>query len=87
MNVASRLREVVLSIYSALVRPCLEYGIQFWALQFKKDRECLEGVQQRTTKMMRRLEHLPYEERLRDLWLIRLKKGDREGILLISIII
>ena len=85
--VVSRSRVVILPLYSALGRPQLKYCVQFWALQFKKDRECLEGVQQRTTKMMRSLEHLPYEERLRDLWLIRLKKGDREGILLISIII
>ena len=86
-NVADRSRVVILPLYSALGRPQLKYCVQFWALQFKKDMECLEGVQQRTTKMMRSLEHLPYEERLRDLWLIGLKKGDREGILLISIII
>ena len=41
-------------------------------LQFKKDRKLLERVWQRNT-MMRGLEYLPYEERLRDLLLYNLE--------------
>lgn len=41
--------------------------IQFWSSQFKKKRELLERVQWRASKMINVLEHLPYEERLRDL--------------------
>ena len=51
MGMARRSVEVIFPFYSALVRPHLEYYVQYQVHQFKKDRELLKRVQRRATEM------------------------------------
>ena len=80
-SVASRTSRVMLPCMR-LVRPQLEYCIQFWRPTNKGDLLALEGVQRRATRMIKEVRGLLYEKRLEVLGLYSLERRLRRGDLI-----
>ena len=67
-SMASRSKEVILPLYSVLLRPHLEYCMQVWSPQNRRDTDLLECVQRTATKMNQGMEHLSYRLRSCSAW-------------------
>ena len=72
-------KEVIKKCYISLVRPLLEYCVQFWSPYLKQDIILLEKIQKRATKMIPQLSHLTYAERLKELDMFTLRSRRIRG--------
>ena len=70
---------MILLLCSVLVRPHLEYHVQMWSPQYRRDTDLLECIQRRATKMITGMKHLSYKDRLRELELFSLEKRRLQG--------
>ena len=62
----------MLPLYKSIVRPHLEYAVQFWSPHLRKDIDKMERVQRRATNMIPEIRNHTYQQRLKDLKLISL---------------
>ena len=78
----TRQPDTILKLYNALVRPHLEYAVQFWSPSQRNDIERLEKVQAKATKMIPSIRNINYERRLARLNLFSLEKRRLRGQLI-----
>ena len=67
-----------------LVRPHIAYCVQMWSPQYRNDVDLLKCIQRRATEMIQGMEHLSYENRLRELGLFSLEERRLQGDLSVS---
>ncbi len=79
-------KDILLLLYISLVRPHLEYAVQFWSPHHTKDIAKLEAVQRNATKMLTFLrKKKSSEEKSTSLNLFSLKKRGFRGKLIVLI--
>ena len=81
-NIEYRSWDILLKLYKTLIRPHLEYCVQFWSPYYKKDIIKLERVQKRLTRMPTGLGGLSHKERLERLGVFSLEHRRFRGDLI-----
>ena len=75
-------KELFLKLYKTLVRTHTDYGNSIWYPITKKNKQAIENLQRRATKIVPEIKDLSYEERLRELNLPTLEYRRRRGDLI-----
>ena len=73
-SIQSKVKSIILPLYTSLVRPHLEYCVQAWSPHYRKDIDKLEKVQRRAVRMIMDLRGISYGEKLLELGLFSLEK-------------
>ena len=81
-TIISRDIHILLNLYKTLVRPHWEYCSPAWSPHYQKDKQILEKVQHRFTRLFPDLRNICYQDRLRRLGLWSLQeRRDRADLL------
>ena len=78
-NIVYKEKELIIPLYTTIVRPHLEYCIQAWRPYRKKDIDMLKRVQGRETKVIQKLRNISYEMRLKESGLTTLETRRLRG--------
>jgi len=81
-TITSRDPAILIKLYKSIVRPHLEYSVPAWSPHYKKDKELLEKVQHRFTRLFKHLQGKGYQERLISLGLWSLEERRNRADLL-----
>jgi len=65
--------DIMLRLYKSVVRPHLEYCTSAWSPHYVKDKELIERIQHRFTRMIPEMKDLPYDKWLQQLNLLNLE--------------
>jgi len=71
-------KEVILPLYSAMMRHHVEYCVQMWNPRYDRNVDLLGHVQRKTTKMIHGMELLPLEEQSKRAGTV--KPGDEKAL-------
>ena len=71
-TVINKTPAIMINFYKSLVRPHVEYCVSAWSPHYAKDKQLLERIQHRFTKLIPGIRHLPYADRLSklNLWIL-----------------
>ena len=76
--------EIMVRLYKTLVRPHLEYCVSAWSPHYIKDKELLERIQQRFTRMIKEVPGKDYLDRLKELnlWTLEERRNRADLVVL-----
>ena len=81
-SISKRSVDVILRFHLGLVKPHLDYAVQFWFPYYRMDINKLETVQRRMTKIFQGIRNLTYKDRLKHLNLHSLERRRLRGDLI-----
>jgi len=81
-TIVTKNSHIMTKLYKSMVRPHMEYCTAIWPPYYVKDKELIEKLQHRYTKMITEVKHLSYADRLLKLGLWTLEERRNRSVLI-----